>query len=309
MLFTDDASSRFFISFAVSGILLIGFFYFTLYYSIPKFYLHRRYGIFTLICVLALALLLGSVWLTEIARHPPPPPGGNINPGMGPLPAFGSAIIRFLVVLLFAFGLSIYSRWRRAEKEKLGAELSYLKAQINPHFLFNTLNSIYSLAIVKSDHTADAVVKLSSIMRYVITDAEHDRVSLEKELKYVSDYIDLQKLRLPPSANVTFTVSGPQAGLTITPLIFVPFIENAFKHGVSTEQESPVIIDISIIGSSLHLWVNNKKMKVKSAKTESSGIGVENTKQRLQLLYAEKHILSVTDNEKEFSVKLVMKLK
>lgn len=311
LLFSEAYSFRFLVSYGVSGLLLIGFFYFSLNVTIPRFYLTRKYGWFLLICAGALALLLGAVWLLDISAPPPPgPPGAPPPPwSSGPLPSIGSAVIRFIIVLFFAFGISIYSRLRKAESAKLRAELSYLKAQINPHFLFNTLNSIYSLAIRKSDATADAVVKLSSIMRYVITDAEHERVPLDKELKYVSDYIELQKLRLPPSATIRLSISGPMTGLTITPLIFVPFIENAFKHGVSPEEESPVNIEISVVARSLHVWVNNRKLKRKTSKTESSGIGLENTRQRLQLLYPENHILSITDTDQEYSVKLVMKLR
>ena len=129
--------------------------------------------------------------------------------------------------------LKINSRLKLAEKEKVNAELSYLKAQINPHFLFNTLNSIYSLAIEKSDYTATAVVKLSSMMRYVITDASHKFVPLEKEINYISNYIELQKLRIDSSIKLMYTVTGDISDKKIAPLVLISFIENAFKYGVN----------------------------------------------------------------------------
>src|ERR1700748_3501739 len=187
--------------------------------------------------------------------------------------------------------LKISNRLKLAEREKVNAELSYLKAQINPHFLFNTLNSIYSLAIEKSDYTATAVVKLSGMMRYVITDASHKFVSLEKEINYISDYIELQKIRLDDSIKLSYSVSGDPADKIVAPLVLISFIENAFKYGVNAEENSEIKIHIDSTKGYVHLRVFNKKVKIQQVNTHTSGLGIENTINRLQLLYPGRHKL------------------
>jgi sensor histidine kinase YesM len=197
-------------------------------------------------------------------------------------------------------------QWKRTRKEKLQAELSYLKAQINPHFLFNTLNSIYALAIDKSDHTATAVVKLSGMMRYVLSEAHRDLVSLQKELEYISGYIELQRLRLDDSVQLHFAITGEVRDLRIAPLILIPFVENAFKYGVNPEEDSNISIGIDITGDELHLSVLNHKVTVQPA--EESGLGISNTRHRLSLLYPGQHDLHISDTPESFFVSLNMKL-
>jgi LytS/YehU family sensor histidine kinase len=200
-----------------------------------------------------------------------------------------------------AFTLKMSNLWKQTQKEKLDAELLYLKAQINPHFLFNTLNSIYSLAIVKSDMTASAIVKLSGMMRYVLSEAHLETVSLQKETAYISDYIELQKLRLTESANLHFILTGYNTGKQIAPLLLIPFIENAFKFGVNPEKKSEISIHIDIEESHLFLFVKNDKV---NDSAEHNGLGIANTQSRLQLLYPGKHELNITDTENQFSVSL-----
>lgn len=203
--------------------------------------------------------------------------------------------------------LKISSLLKLAEKEKVNAELSYLKAQINPHFLFNTLNSIYSLAIEKSDYTATAVVKLSGMMRYVITDASHKFVPLEKEINYISDYIDLQKLRIDSTIKLTFYVSGDVADKKIAPLVLISFIENAFKYGVNAEENSEININIDITKAYLHMRVTNKKVSMKQVQPKS-GLGIENAQNRLQLLYPANHKLVIKETKTDFSILLSLHL-
>src|SRR4029078_3784733 len=134
----------------------------------------------------------------------------------------------------------------RAEADKANAELSFLKAQVNSHFLFNTLNNIYSLAITKNENVADAVMKLSNIMRYVTDDANEDFVSLEKELDSISNYVSLQRLRLGNKATINFIIEGDIHDKQIAPLILMPFVENTFKHGISYASASTIDIKITI---------------------------------------------------------------
>jgi len=218
-------------------------------------------------------------------------------------------LFQFFMVLILSAMIRINNRLRQSEKEKVNAELSYLKAQINPHFLFNTLNSIYSSAIEENaDNTATAVVKLSGMMRYVISETHHNFVSLEKEINYITDYIELQKIRLGNTANLQYKVTGSTAGKKIAPLILISFIENAFKHGVNPEEKSGITIDIEIKDGYLQMMVSNAKVKTVNGNSFKSNIGLENTRGRLQLLYPSKHDLEIKEDEKEFIVLLKINL-
>lgn len=215
------------------------------------------------------------------------------------------SVFQFILVMVIGLMIQINRRFKNLEKSKIATELSYLKSQINPHFLFNTLNSIYSLAIVGSNNTADAVVKLSNMMRYVLNDANKDWVSLEQEISYISNYIELQKLRFANSVKIDFNVSGDLSGKVIAPLIIIPFIENSFKYGVNAEQNSSIIIDINSKSKMLEVRIWNKKVDFNESDSESTGIGIENTKNRLRLLYPNRHVLSIDDNSDFFEVILI----
>lgn len=308
--------------------LLIGFFYLAYYYLIPKFYFTRRYGIFILITLACFAAMYFISLLGDLhppRMHPPPgPPGGMHGPpageGMpGPFRAHhrtGMFLIRFagysffpfLIVFTSALLLRIRSRLREYESEKKRAELSYLKAQINPHFLFNSLNSIYSLALEKSDQAPEAVLKLSGMMRYVLNDAKQEFVSLEKEIAYISDYVSLQEIRLGDTAVIRYHVGGSTAGYKIAPMLVIPFVENAFKYGVNPETKSEISIAITSSDGVFHLVIKNQKVKTLSFPEEKNEIGLENTKQRLQLVYPGRHELQLHESDTTFEVTLQIRL-
>lgn len=215
-----------------------------------------------------------------------------------------SRFFQFLLVFTFSLLLRTSLRLKQAEKEKSNAELSYLKSQINPHFLFNTLNSIYSLAINKSDETATAVVRLSGMMRYVTSESNQHLVSLEKEINYLTNYIELQKLRLEDTVKIAFKLNGSTDGKQIAPLILITFIENAFKHGVNPEENSLIEISVMINTTGIQLLVYNNKVCQSHDVGQHSGLGIKNASARLQLLYPGKHLLVIDDNSKYFSVDL-----
>jgi len=302
--------------------LLILFFYFSFFFLIPKFYFRKRYVLFYTLCVLCfLFMFLLPLALISTATYFPEPPAGHFfspgNPDFDfptpPLEHFFFRELRmrffqFFIVFIFSLMMRINNRWKQSEEEKLNTELSFLKAQINPHFLFNTLNSIYSSAIEeKAKSTASAIVKLSGLMRYIISEGNTDFVSLAKELDYISDYVELQKIRLANTIQLSYTVSGSTEGKKIAPLLLIPFIENAFKHGVNPEESSAISINIEIIGTKLILFVNNKKVYLRPS-IAPSGIGLENTKSRLQLSYPRKHKLTITNEPKDFIVLLQIDL-
>jgi hypothetical protein len=208
------------------------------------------------------------------------------------------SIYLYIAVILFSILLRVRDRLYLLQKEKIDAELSSLKSQINPHFLFNTLNSIYALAVKGDEKTADAVINLAGLMRYMIKEAHGDRISLQKELDYLTNYVELQKARLRETAAVSLSIKGQAGTLEIAPLILITFVENAFKYGINPEMESKITIDIDIHEDMLYLSVFNTKVLISSLDL-STGIGLANTRSRLEKLYFMEHGLEIID-EKDF---------
>lgn len=319
----------------LSYVMLLGVFYANYYYFIPKYFHSKKYfafGIITLLCFVVVVTLPSfvtgkppkprndsppqdQVWEPGMPGQPFPPPGQF--PMRGPVPrgenpplmrGIERNFLRFSIVISVALLLQISARLRRTERDKLDAELSYLKAQINPHFLFNTLNSIYSLAITRSEHTPGAVQKLSEMMRYVTTEAHNDTVLLQKEIDYVSNYVELQRIRLGQTVNVDFKVTGEPGQKRIAPLVMIPFVENAFKYGVNPEEESEIIISVTIEGNKLSLYVKNKIVHVDYSDDYKSGHGIDNVVQRLKLGYPGKHKLKFGKFDKDYLVNLEVEL-
>ena len=198
-------------------------------------------------------------------------------------------------------------RLNQLQKEKAETELKALKGQINPHFL-NSLNSIYSLALNHSDKTPEIVLKLSDIMRYIIYEANVDRVKLTKEIQYLKDYIELQKLRTDNRATITFEISGDPENIRIAPLLFFPLIENSFKHGIKgATSQSFVFIKLQMTDEFVTLTVeNNKGITDDVEKKEYKGIGLANVKKRLEMTYPGSHQLKITNGNETFKVELTI---
>ncbi|MCW5911602.1 MAG: histidine kinase, partial [Cyclobacteriaceae bacterium] len=309
--------------------LLIGYFYLNYHLFTPQYYFRKKYGRLALVTLGMYGLFVILPGLTFRSnpgfpappggnqprmekRVQPPDSGNNFAPQKPPFqePEFlreftfrlGRQSLLFMLVFLFSLMLRINSRLRETEAARQKAELAYLHAQINPHFLFNTLNSIYSLALQKADATATAVVKLSNMMRYVLTDTVHEKVPLSKELSYLNNYIELQQLRLPASVNLKVNIGPPASNESIAPMLLVPFIENAFKYGINPEQPSEIVIDIKVEYRVLFCQVKNEK--VNTGLTEKTEVGIENVRQRLQLLYPQKHTLEIRQSDTDFNVSL-----
>lgn len=217
------------------------------------------------------------------------------------------SIYLYIAVILFSILLKVRGRLYQLQKEKINAELSSLKSQINPHFLFNTLNSIYALAVKGDEKTADAVINLAGLMRYMIKEAHGDRISLQKELDYLTNYVELQKSRLRETAAVSLSIKGQAGALEIAPLILITFVENAFKYGINPEMESRISIDIDIHDGILDLTVFNTKVMISSLDL-STGIGLDNTRSRLEKLYYKKHRLDINDEKDYYTIFLSIQL-
>ena len=193
------------------------------------------------------------------------------------------------------------------EQEKINSELSFLKAQINPHFFFNTLNNIYALTIIDVEAAQQALHKLSRLMRYVLYDTQNQTVMLSQEISFAQDYIQLMQLRLTDKVKVTLEPPVPFHDVPIAPMLFLPFIENAFKHGVSSIEPSQIEIRISQIENKIMVDIKNTLFNERrTALDESNGIGLANTQRRLDLLYPGKYQLDVNENreDKEYEVRL-----
>jgi two-component system LytT family sensor kinase len=223
--------------------------------------------------------------------------------------------VLFLLVFTVGTCISMIQRWLKTEQnrketehEKLNTELSFLKSQINPHFFFNTLNNIYSLAVVKSDKTAPAVMKLSKIMRYILTETQHDFVPLSREVEFVHNYIELQQVRLTEMVTVRFQVEGDIESSSITPLLLIPFIENAFKYGVSTKEPSHIHLLLRSNADSISFHAENYIVSTTGSDLEKTGIGINNVKRRLELLYPNRHKLTCETKGQHYIVHLEIKL-
>ena len=200
-----------------------------------------------------------------------------------------------------------FKRQKEAETEKKISELNFLKAQLNPHFFFNSLNTIFSLAIQKSDKTSVAVLNLSDLMRYMLYETDKEQVRLQEELLYIENYIELQKLRLTGNNKIKFEVVGNPQGIAIPPLLFICFVENAFKHGVNPATRNEISIKFTISHTIVTMLVVND-INNQPKKEESSGLGIENTVKRINLYFPEKNILRTYAHKDKFYADLTLKL-
>lgn len=219
-----------------------------------------------------------------------------------------------MVLSFYAFLIRFTIDWFNHQKQKAdlinqnqASELALLRSQINPHFLFNTLNNIYSLVIKKSDDASKALMKLSSIMRYMLYDANTDKVPLEKEIEYLNSFIELQKIRIKENNFVEFNVTGNVTGKIIAPMLLVPFVENAFKHGNKNVTPPGIIINLNIENDKIIFEViNHNGNSEHSTKDKFGGIGLQNIKRRLELIYAKKHSMEIKTEDNKYIIKLII---
>lgn len=225
-----------------------------------------------------------------------------------------------LFVTLLSTVLRVIMDWWHYQTEKqvlltqsMQSELRFLKSQINPHFLFNTLNNLYALTLKKSDKAPEIVLKLSEIMRYMLYECNERRVLLSKEIQYIHNYLDLERLRQPKEADIRFVTEGHISDQMVAPLLFVPFLENSFKHGLNHHVQGGgfVRLRLRVSGEDLEFFIENSKAAESVPRQNhprSGGIGLANVRQRLQLLYPENHTLSVQDEPHRYAVTLYLKM-
>ena len=309
--------------------LMFGCFYANYYWFTPRLYLTEKYLSFLGI----LLLLFGFIYVISnqinwpiilgesqnnllpppphlLSQAPHRPPMGGHNPMNPPgiIFDFGKSVILYLLGILFTTLFRTRQFQYALTQAKTDAELKYLKAQIHPHFLFNSLNSVYAMCIEEeAPQSGKAVLQLSNMMRYVISDAHADLVDLEKEITYIKNYVALQELRLGDTAQIDFKIQGNSKSLKIAPLLLISIMENAFKYGISPEEDSPITIHLSIQEQTLSMLVVNK-IHPNIIPKESTGVGLQNTQQRLELNYPNKNCLVINNNSHLFSVSLSLEL-
>jgi len=289
--------------------------YFAIYYLIPKFLLKRYYALYLFTLVISM-LMAGAAerLLNHFYVYPFFYP--SYIPANFPIftPRFFNMTISVYSVVILASAIKILKYWveerhRRMDLEiqNQSSELALLRNQINPHFLFNTLNNIHTLILKDSDKAADALLKLSEIMRYMLYEANVDEVPLEKELEYVASYIDLQKLRLPNPEIVKYQVNCNANRISIAPMILIPFVENAFKHSKKNSSKDLIQIQINFFKNILFFSSTNQiKDKAIESFELAKGIGLKNVKRRLELLYPNRYTLKISSIEKIFEVQLTL---
>jgi two-component system LytT family sensor kinase len=300
--------SPFYWLFLFSYLLL---FYLNYYFLIPRLYLKKWYNWYALsLFLLFVVFYFEKPFILMFSHYLK---ARNIKlPDYPPLKADTLACIIFVIVVSSGLALQVVKQWQASEKralvaeaEKANAELSFLKAQINPHFLFNTLNNIYSLSIEQHPDTSASIMRLSNLMRYITDDATRDYVSLDEEIACITDFISLQKLRHGDNVKVDFSVSGNTREIAIAPWILMTYIENVFKYGISSHEAAPITIRLTAEADRISFFCQNKIFATPRV-TERTGVGLVNTEQRLKHLYPDKHSLQITRENDLYTVALAL---
>jgi sensor histidine kinase YesM len=286
--------------------------YFVVYYLFPQFLYKKRFPLFVILLVLVFTISIILTRLIYVYIVIPVKWPEAIEKtkfwGFSILDGFSA---KFFIIGLLAF-VELTRKWvyeqkekSRLEKEKLENELKFIKSQLSPHFLFNTLNNIDALIYQDQKKASDAVVKLSELLRYVLYDADTREVRLKDEINFVSNLLELQKLRISDKEDIVFKVSGDIDNIYITPMLIIPLIENMFKHG-SQKGDSPLfLISITVLEAKIRLYCKNYVREDRNFDNQS-GIGLINVKKQLELMYKNNYTFDITQTEKEFIVELVI---
>jgi len=291
--------------------------YFLNYYLVPKYILQKKYLLFVLYFIYAFiisitlglnVILLTFVVIADFKLDNMVPASFNII----------YLVVGNYLVVLFAVTIKLINQWYKMDNRNLllekqsmelelklkEAELKLLKAQIHPHFLFNTLNNLYGLVLSGSKNAADIVLRISSLLDYMLYHSTRPFVTVEEEIQYVKDYIELEKLRYS-DLTIDITEKGEFKNHRIAPMILQPFVENAFKHGISKDIDNQWLkIDIQLVNSRLYFKVENpKNIDMDMDKSvESEGIGLSNVKKRLEIIYSDNHELDIKGNKDNFTI-------
>lgn len=284
---------------------LVGVVYLNLYVLLPRFFVTKRY--FTYLLAVIGCFILTAILIKEILFIETPTRTAYLY-------MLGKIIMLNISPVFFvASFIKLWQLWYRQLQmnteileEKLKAELNYLKAQIHPHFLFNTLNNLYSLTLAQSAQAPNVVLKLSALMRYMVHDCREEKIPLQQEVQYLMSYIELEKIRFDRRLEISFNIHNEIKGPLITPLILLPFIENSFKHGPSLDTEKAwITVDLMVKEGTLFFKVENSKA---STSVASTGFGLTNVERRLSLLYPGKYTLEKKNDPEYYGIDLKLNL-
>jgi two-component system, LytTR family, sensor kinase len=280
---------------------------------IPKLMYRKRYAWFALAFVL-LVVSSSVIKMNLLGRLMNNPQlyslAGNLKGRIydNVIPHFFLVIAGAAVKLVSDYG-KLQQRMAEIAKEKAEAELNFLKSQINPHFLFNSINSVYFLIDKNNQDARNALGKFSDMLRYQLYEMNDDRIPIEKEIRYLNDYVGLQKLRKDHHYVVTFNYSPEVKGFSIEPLLLIPFVENAFKHiSHYKDRVNFIMIEMALSNTGFCFMVENSKEEMEKKNVQHNGIGLNNVQKRLALLYPGKHKLEITNNDESFKIGLNIKI-
>jgi len=296
----------------LNGVLFMVIFYVNLLILIPRFFKTGKYPVYVITSILLISVFIPVRIAFRVYIFG--------EPGSLPIPN-RPYLSEFLIItsLLFVFMLSVF--YKLAENQLLAAErnkeivrqrdeaeLRMLKSQVNPHFLFNTLNNLYSLAYTRSEKTPGAIMALSEIMRYLIYETGANELPAEKEVRFLVNYVKLEKLRIEDQAKVTVSIEQPNPGQLISPLIFIAFVENAFKHsGIDNDPEGFIQIFLSFRAEEIFFTCENS-IPANQMPTKEGGTGLTNARARLEMIYPRKNWLKIQNTDQVYSVSLTIKL-
>ena len=293
--------------------LLITVFYTNASIVVPRILLKGKNYLYLLLAILGGVFTYGMIIYFEQFIHYPELMHEFFNPGKPFdhnkgrwLPGDIFQLMLYLTSIGLSTSLALVEKWQKDEsirremdRQRIDTELSYLKAQINPHFFFNTLNNIYALTNLDVKKAQEALLKLSRMMRYVLYENQKNETILSKEVKFIKDYIELMKLRMTEKVKLRIEIEEPKEDLVIAPMLLLPFLENCFKHGVSAQTESEILVKLEVMGETLFFETRNYIFPINQDSPEAleNGIGLVNTQRRLSLLYPDKHRLKFGKDE------------
>jgi two-component system LytT family sensor kinase len=315
---------QFWLKQAIDYLLWVGIFYLNLLYIIPHLLYKNKTGRFLLVLlgILIAMVFIGHqvdslldvpVVMEKVFRSQ----NARVSYKNSPIPDMSLILFTLAVLgvsIIVAVGKKVQDdklKDQNLQNEKISSELSFLKAQINPHFFFNILHTIYALTDTDNQKAKESIYTLSHMMRYMLYETKNDLTTLEKELSFVEDYIKLMQLRISKDVDVIFDKQPNLKNVEVAPMLVLPFVENAFKHGISSVYPSYIYVGVYQMGDTLLIEVRNSVFDEKAENMEeSNGIGLANTQRRLNLIYPDRHHLKVENNKttREFTVILKLNL-
>lgn len=286
--------------------------YFNLLYLIPQFLAKKRFLLYFLYLLLTAVVITPlEVFVLYVKMI------GSPQSQAALLQRQVDHFIFVFFILGFATLAKITKEWllqqriqSRLERQNMQSELRFLRSQINPHFLFNTLNSLYALTLKKSDQAPAIVLRLSEMMRYMLYECNERQVPLLKEVKYIQNYLELERIRHGAKADIQFTLENTEIeAYRIAPLMFIPFLENSFKHGLSNQIDSGFVhIRLNIVDNTVDFNIENSKPSLRDPHYHQGGIGLKNVRRRLDILYPNAHDLHIEDRPSSYYVHLKIHL-